>query len=163
MKIKLKWIKIIIIIIIIIIIKERKSILIDVSNQALHFPCNVYRSSLSSNDFNGDGLVDLVGGGSKNSATTNSFCFLRQNFSLAFFDIANAVTFPGGVPQGLAYGAIALVDLNGDALPDLLYAGDTSSSIGSSSVYLQQAGNIFMSRCSFCFAGSSFPATSRCS
>src|SRR3989338_9536127 len=108
----------------------------DVTSQAVFPPAYLYYGSVGLGDFNGDGLIDFLVGGSTSASSYNFYLF-KQNRSLSFYDITNGATFPVGVPSGFSDGRVLFVDVNGDGALDVFYTGLIFVGVGLTNVYLQ--------------------------
>lgn len=95
---------------------------------------DVYNASCAFGDYNNDGLVDLVVGGTDGSAVTTRI--YRNDGGGAFSDIGAGIT-------GLEGGGLAWGDYNNDGWLDLLLNGRNSSGDPVSTLYNNDGGNSF--------------------
>src|SRR3989338_10154505 len=114
--------QIMIIIIIIMMEKIKGMKYFDTASLAMNPPMYMMDGSLDVGDFDQDGGLDVVGGGLSMNEE-NTFVLYRQNVSLHFYNVANVVNFPDGVPSGFSNGRIVFIDINHDGLLDIFFAG----------------------------------------
>ena len=108
----------------------------DISGVAFHDVQPLTSGALSVRDYDKDGLLDFLAGGS--SPNGNRIFLFRQNYSLSFYDVTNGVTFPGGAPTGFQDGPGLFADIDSDGSLDFFYAGT-----GLANAYFQLSPSIF--------------------
>ena len=144
--------RIIIIIFLVIIWMISSEFFFDTTSTSMHPVVYLQKGSADAQDYNGDGLLDLITGGLTVSESPILLLY-HHNATGGFYSVTNAVTFPDGLPQGFFYGRVAFVDVDGNGIVDFFYAGmvDMKNFVHVTALFVQKGLGVFSDASSIFF------------